>query len=118
MLFSFVVQDRIRNNKHSGLGDPFSVEGGHAKAKHLTSELSYIEAERTTDGRVTHIDQLSVQPDVSCVPWIIVTANDKFFGVSIVAEDIRSSPVEFESIRHDHFRHLNVEASVSNDAYR
>src|ERR1700751_4180743 len=97
---------------------PFSVEGGHAKSKHLTSELSNIEAERTTDGRVTHIDQLSVQADVSCVPGIIITANDKFFGVSIVAEDIRSSPVEFASFRNDHARRLNEEAKVSHGAYR
>src|ERR1700759_926760 len=101
----------------AGLGDPFSVEGGYAKAKHLTSELSYIEAERTTDGRVTHIDQLSVQPDVSCVPGIIITANDEFFGASIIAENIRRSPIEFESFRPDHARRLNVEASVSNRAY-
>src|SRR3954452_18233879 len=97
--------------------DHFLVQGREAEGKHLTFDLPGIEPECAADGRVINVDQLSVQSQVARVPGIIIPASNEFLRVAIWAENIGRSPVEFDSVRHDHVRDLSVKAIVSNGAH-
>ena len=94
------------------------VKAGYANANYLSLELPQIEAEGAINWRSIHVDQLDVQARVAGIPGVIITANNEFFRVSILAENIGSRPVEFYSFRHDHVSQLNVEAIIPHYADR
>lgn len=96
----------------------FSVKCGQAKGENRTRQSSLIKAKGATDRRVKRIYQLGVDPNIPRVPGIIITAAEEFFRVSVGAKDIRSGPIKFEPLLHNHVRELNIKAKVSNGAHR
>ena len=55
-----------------------SIEGGKANRRNPARSLPDIEAKGAAYRRVRNIDQLNIQPQVPCVPWLVITTDDEF----------------------------------------